>query len=49
MSKAIEQVTVVVEQASNTEEKAWPILGEEAGRELAQAVRDAFGRDGIAV
>ena len=27
----------------------WPTLGEEAGRELARAVRDAFGRDEIAL
>jgi predicted DNA-binding antitoxin AbrB/MazE fold protein len=44
-----ERVTVVVEQTSNTEKTAWPTVGEEAGRELALAVRDAFGRDGIAV
>jgi len=44
-----ERVTVVVEQTSHTEANAWPTLDEEAGRELARAVRDAFGRDGIEV
>jgi hypothetical protein len=35
---------VVIEQQND-----WPPLDEEAGRELARAVRDAFGRDEIAV
>jgi len=43
-----ERVHVVVEQRP-TERNDWPKLGEAAGRELARAVRDAFGRDDIAV
>jgi len=44
-----ERVRVVVEQPSITTSREWPALGEEAGRELACAVREAFGRDEIAV
>ena len=44
-----ERVRVVVEQTAATEHGGWPTLGHEAGRELARAVRDAFGRDDIAV
>jgi len=44
-----ERVRVVVEQRPAAERNEWPKLGEEAGRELARAVRDAFGRDEIAV
>jgi predicted DNA-binding antitoxin AbrB/MazE fold protein len=44
-----ERVHVVVEQRPTSERNDWPKLGEAAGRELARAVRDAFGRDDIAV
>jgi len=44
-----ERVHVVVEQSPLAQRDDWPALGEEAGRELAQAVRDAFGRDAIAI
>ncbi len=44
-----ERVQVIVEQRPAEEQNEWPKLGEEAGRELARAVRDAFGRDEIAV
>jgi hypothetical protein len=44
-----ERVSVIVEPTPITEAADWPTLGEEAGRELSCAVRDAFGRDGIAV
>jgi hypothetical protein len=44
-----ERVRVLVEQTSVSEGSDWPTLHEEAGRELARAVRDAFGRDEIAV
>ena len=41
-----ERVRVVIEQTNRGD---WPTLTEEAGRDLARAVRDAFGRDDIAV
>jgi hypothetical protein len=44
-----EQVRVVVERTSATRPDDWPTLDDEAGRELAQEVREAFGRDNIAV
>ena len=44
-----ERVRVLVEQTSAADHNDWPTLDEEAGRELARAVRDAFGRDDIAV
>jgi hypothetical protein len=44
-----ERVHVVIEQHPPAERNDWPKLDEEAGRELARAVRDAFGRDEIAV
>jgi hypothetical protein len=44
-----QRVRVVIEQAPGPERDAWPTVSDDAGRELAQAVRDAFGRDGIAV
>ena len=44
-----ERVHVLVEPSASAPSTDWPVLGEEAGRELAQAVRDAFGRDEIAV
>lgn len=44
-----QRVRVVIEQASVTDRDAWPTVSEDAGRDLAQAVRDAFGRDDIAV
>ena len=44
-----ERVHVLVEKRLQAEGNDWPTLDEDAGRELAQAVRDAFGRDEIAV
>jgi hypothetical protein len=44
-----ERVRVVVEQTSVMDAADWPTVGEDAGRELARAVRNAFGRDEIAV
>ncbi len=44
-----ERVRVVVETTSATASDDWPTLSDEAGRELAQKVREAFGRDNIAV
>lgn len=44
-----ELVRVVVEPASIADRSDWPTLDENAGRDLAQAVREAFGRDDIAV
>ena len=38
-----ERVRLVIEQSD------WPRVDEEAGRALARAVREAFGRDNIAV
>jgi hypothetical protein len=44
-----ERVNVVIEQSSVVSRGDWPAVGDEAGNELAQAVRDAFGRDEIGV
>jgi predicted DNA-binding antitoxin AbrB/MazE fold protein len=44
-----ERVQVVIERRLIPERNDWPKLDEDAGRELARAVRDAFGRDEIAV
>jgi predicted DNA-binding antitoxin AbrB/MazE fold protein len=44
-----ERVHVVIEQSPSGQRNDWPTLDEEAGRELAGAVRDAFGRDEIAI
>ena len=44
-----ERVRVLVEQTCRAPRNDWPTLHEDAGRELAQAVRDAFGRDDIRV
>ena len=44
-----ERVHVVVEQSPSAQRNDWPAVDEEAGRELAAAVRDAFGRDEIAI
>ncbi|HXD81468.1 MAG TPA: hypothetical protein VNU27_07830 [Candidatus Acidoferrum sp.] len=42
--------TVRVTISDRTAERGdWPTLSDEAGRELARAVREAFGRDDIAV
>lgn len=43
------RVHVVIEQHSSVQPDEWPTVGEKAGRELARAVRDAFGRDDISV
>ena len=44
-----ERVHVFIEQSPSGQRNDWPRLDEEAGRELAGAVRDAFGRDEIAI
>ena len=45
-----ETVRVTIDDRRTTTERGdWPTLSEEAGRELALAVREAFGRDDIAV
>ena len=44
-----ERVQVVIERQLIPERNDWPKLDADAGRELARAVRDAFGRDEIAV
>jgi hypothetical protein len=44
-----EKVRVTIDDSRAPERSDWPTLSEEAGRELARAVRDAFGRDDIAV
>lgn len=44
-----ELVQVVVEQNPSGNRNDWPTLSEDAGRELARAVRDAFGREDIAL
>ncbi len=43
-----ERVRVMVEQTSTTRPTDWPTVSEDAGRELARGVREAFGRDNIA-
>jgi hypothetical protein len=44
-----ERVSVVVETSTAAAGGEWPALSDEAGDDLARAVRDAFGRDDIAV
>ena len=44
-----ETVRVTIGDRRTAERGDWPTLGEDAGRELARAVREAFGRDDIAV
>ena len=44
-----EKVRVIIDDSRAPESGDWPTLSEEAGRELARAVREAFGRDDIAV
>jgi hypothetical protein len=44
-----ETVRVTIDDRRTTERGDWPTLSEEAGRELARAVREAFGRDDIAI
>jgi hypothetical protein len=44
-----EKVRVIIDDRRAPECSDWPALSEEAGRELARAVREAFGRDDIAV
>ncbi len=45
------KVSIEVKEASATSDQPWLALegslGEQEGRELARAVRDAFGRDGL--
>jgi len=43
------QVVSVTIDSKAAADGEWPVLGEEAASELARAVRDAFGRDEIAV
>lgn len=44
-----ETVSVTINDRGTAERGDWPTLSEEAGRDLARAVREAFGRDDIAV
>jgi hypothetical protein len=44
-----EKVRVTIDGSVAPGRREWPTLSEEAGRELARAVRDAFGRDEIEV
>ena len=44
-----DMVRVTIEETGSSERGDWPTVSEEAGRELARAVREAFGRDNIAV
>jgi hypothetical protein len=44
-----EKVRVIIDDSRPPEPDDWPTLSEEAGRELARAVREAFGRDDITV
>ena len=44
-----ERVHVIVEQSPSGQRNDWPTLDEDSGRELARAVRDAFGRDEIEI
>jgi hypothetical protein len=44
-----EKVRVIIDDSRPSELGDWPTLSEEAGRELARVVREAFGRDDIAV
>jgi hypothetical protein len=44
-----ERVLITIDESAPIDHGAWPTLSEEAGRELASAVKEAFGRDVIAV
>lgn len=44
-----EAVRVTIDDRKIADRGDWPTLSEEAGRELARAVREAFGRDDVAV
>lgn len=44
-----ERVRVVVESCARIETDGWPALDDDAGREVASAIRQAFGRDEIAI
>ena len=44
-----ETVRLTIDDPRTAEFGDWPMLSAEAGRELARAVREAFGRDDIAV
>jgi hypothetical protein len=43
------KVHVTIDESIPADRGDWPTLSEEAGRELAQAVREAFGRDDVAI
>jgi hypothetical protein len=43
------KVRVTIDENIPADRGDWPTLSEEAGRELAQAVREAFGRDDVAI
>lgn len=43
------KVRVTIDESVPADRGDWPTLSDEAGRELAQAVRDAFGRDNLAI
>jgi len=40
-----EKVRVTLDESVAPERGDWPTVSEEAGRDLAQAVREAFGRE----
>ena len=44
-----EYLAEVVEPCARIETDGWPVLNGDAGREIASAIRHAFGRDEIAV
>ena len=44
-----ERVLVTIDERTVVQEADWPSLSDEGGRELAGAVREAFGRENIAV
>lgn len=43
------KVRVTIDVSVTADRDDWPTLSEEAGRDLARAVREAFGRDNIEV
>jgi hypothetical protein len=43
------KVLVTIDERVPADRGDWPTLSDEAGRELAQAVRDAFGRNNVAI
>ena len=44
-----ETVRVTIDDRRTADRGDWPTLSDEAGRKLARAVREAFGRDDIVV